>query len=116
MKIHELKSWNDYFEDVINYSKGFELRQNDRGFVSGDYLLLKEWDTEISGGVATGREALCRVDSLLSAHEAPGLTEGYCIMGITFIEMACDDYDEAYLDRKPDPFLAGVNERPGTLV
>lgn len=43
-KTHELKTWVQYFKDIVYGGKNFELRKNDRGFMVGDTLLLKEWD------------------------------------------------------------------------
>ena len=48
MKIHELKIWPIYFEAVSNGSKTFEVRKNDRNYLEGDRVILREWnpDTE----------------------------------------------------------------------
>lgn len=42
--IHELKIWPIYYCRVANGTKTFEVRDNDRGFQSGDTVILKEWD------------------------------------------------------------------------
>lgn len=39
---HELKIKSQYFERVLNGSKTFEVRFNDRGFQAGDRVLLRE--------------------------------------------------------------------------
>ena len=44
MKIHELKSWPQFFTRVISGEKTFELRVNDRDFKLGDFLFLREYD------------------------------------------------------------------------
>lgn len=44
--IHELKIDNIYFEDILNNSKKFEIRNNDRGFSVGDIVILKEIDSK----------------------------------------------------------------------
>lgn len=50
MKTHELKTWPAYFEAVASGLKTFEIRNNDRGFLAGDRLILKEYaDGEYSG-------------------------------------------------------------------
>jgi len=41
---HELKIWPQYFNRVLDGSKTFEVRKNDRGFQFGDSVILKEWD------------------------------------------------------------------------
>ena len=41
---HELKIWPQWYCRVADGSKTFELRDNDRGFQSGDTVVLKEWD------------------------------------------------------------------------
>lgn len=43
MKIHELKILPEYFEKVLDGSKTFELRKDDRGFNVGDVLILREY-------------------------------------------------------------------------
>ena len=44
--IHELKTWPAYFERVVDGSKTFEVRKDDRGYQSGDELVLREWDPD----------------------------------------------------------------------
>lgn len=44
--VHELKCHPKYFERVLNGSKPFEIRKNDRDFQVGDVILLKEYDPE----------------------------------------------------------------------
>jgi hypothetical protein len=43
-RVHELKCWPVYFQDVRAGRKNFEVRENDRGFRVGDVLRLREWD------------------------------------------------------------------------
>lgn len=40
---HELKIWPQYFERVKDGSKTFEVRNNDRGFQTGDEVVLREY-------------------------------------------------------------------------
>ncbi len=44
MKTHELKLHPEYFDYVLNRTKTFEVRVNDRKFCYGDTVVLKEWD------------------------------------------------------------------------
>jgi ASC-1-like (ASCH) protein len=40
---HDLKILPQYFEEVYNGNKTFEIRKNDRDFKVGDILMLREW-------------------------------------------------------------------------
>ncbi len=42
--IHELKTWSKFFNLIKSGDKPFELRKNDRGFLTGHELLLKEYN------------------------------------------------------------------------
>lgn len=41
---HTLKIHPQYYARVADGSKTFEVRENDRGFQSGDTITLQEWD------------------------------------------------------------------------
>lgn len=60
--IHELKIYNEYFEDVLTGVKSFEIRKNDRNFNVGDLLALNEFD----GVTYTGRCCLVSVDYIMN--------------------------------------------------
>ena len=53
-KEHELKSWEEFFQDVVDDIKTFEIRKNDRKFKVGDLLVLREFVPCAQCG-ATGR-------------------------------------------------------------
>jgi hypothetical protein len=51
MKVHELKTWPEYFKAIKKGEKTFELRKNDRDFEKGDILVLREFiPCKICGG------------------------------------------------------------------
>lgn len=80
MKIHELKTWQEYFVAVSAGIKNFEIRKNDRNYEPYDELLLKEWDHKKEE--YTGRILHRRIDYILHGGQF-GVEEGYCIMEIS---------------------------------
>ena len=81
MKVHELKVWRLFYPWILNGSKKFELRINDRDFKEYDVLHLREYDDTKKR--YTGRECFCKVGFVLHGHHSGfGLQEGYCIMTI----------------------------------
>jgi len=58
MTAHDLKTWPAPFRSVLSGKKLAEVRRDDRGFMPGDILNLREWDPvtkEYSGRVVTVR-------------------------------------------------------------
>jgi hypothetical protein len=95
-EIHDLKSWPEYFKDVVRGLKTVELRQNDRGYQEGDLLCLREWQPAppISSGVSpawggryTGRLVLVKVTHILvgSGPIETALPEGWIAMSISLL-------------------------------
>jgi hypothetical protein len=57
--IHELKIWPTFYSRVKSGVKTFEVRKNDRGFQSGDTVILKEFDPSVGmSGAYTESEPL----------------------------------------------------------
>lgn len=83
VQTHELKTWPDYFEAVLDRSKTFEVRLDDRGFVESDVVRLREWNPDTEE--YTGREIQKRV-TYIYRGEAGGLQEGYVVMGLTDVD------------------------------
>lgn len=77
---HELKTWPQYFEQVINGNKKFELRQDDRNYKVGHHLILKEFDK--NQNKYTGREHTVLITYILRDAPNFGLKHGYCLMSI----------------------------------
>jgi len=86
---HKLKILPQYFKEVVNGNKTFEIRINGRGFKVGDTLILQEYsllklDTaviEYNLGTYTGQEITKEVTYILEGGQY-GLEEGYCILGL----------------------------------
>lgn len=43
IQVHDLKIWPIFFEAIVNRTKTFEYRLNDRNFKVGDHVNLREW-------------------------------------------------------------------------
>lgn len=79
MAVHYLKIRRVFFNKIVDGSKRFEIRKDDRGFKEGDCLILQE----VREGSYTGNQICVFVSYIL--YDAPfyGLKEGYCIMSIS---------------------------------
>ena len=53
MKVHEVKTWPEYFDAQVEGDKGFEYRLNDRDYEVGDILYSCEFEpkTQIFSGL-----------------------------------------------------------------
>lgn len=80
MKIHELKTWIEYFNLVRIGAKNFEVRKYDRDFKEGDELLLKEWDNEKQE--FTGRILHRKIDYILIGGQF-GIEEDFIVMAMS---------------------------------
>lgn len=82
---HELKTWPRYFERLLDGTKTFEVRKNDRGFKVGDVLWLREW--EPGGRGFTGRCLLKQVTLVYGDNDDEALVgqhlkEGTVVMAL----------------------------------
>lgn len=80
MKTHELKCWPPFWRDVVDGTKRFEIRKDDRSYDVGDVLVLNEFVRDPIGGRYTGASVRVRVVYLLSGGF--GLESGYVALGI----------------------------------
>lgn len=80
-RIHELKTWPEHYSQVRDGIKQFELRKNDRGYVEGDLLILREWNLTFHD--YTGY-ALCAVVTCVVRGE--WLADGYVALGIRVLQ------------------------------
>lgn len=79
--VHELKTWTEFLDDVLDEKKTFEIRVNDRDFAVGDMLWLRGWDR--AANAYTGKSARVLVTYLFQDERfLPSLT---CVMGIRLL-------------------------------
>lgn len=78
--IHHLKIWPEFYQRVLDGSKRFEVRRNDRHFQCGDVVVLNEynpkyqnqgrlWGDQITTGIYTGRAIQATVGFVLSIDD-----------------------------------------------
>jgi hypothetical protein len=80
---HALKTWPEYYKQVAEGKKNFEIRKMDRPFKVGEKIILQEWDNV--NNCYTGRETEKRIDYILEGGMF-GLMEDYCCMSLSDIE------------------------------
>lgn len=73
MTTHELKTWPEFYQALLEGRKRHEVRVDDRGFQVGDRLRLIEWDPELE--TPTGRVMDCNVTYLMRGGDCPGLEQ-----------------------------------------
>ncbi|KQT89319.1 hypothetical protein ASG49_16185 [Marmoricola sp. Leaf446] len=84
-RIHEVKSWSEFFRPIAAGERSHELRRNDRDYQVGDFLILREYDPKL--GHYTGSVCEALVTSMTS-RERPcavsdeGLHPDFCILSI----------------------------------
>lgn len=78
-RVHDLKTWPEFFQAIVNGDKTFEVRKDDRGYRAGDYLRLKEWHPRSQ--TYSGREMVVEVTYLL-CDPLFGITREHVCMAI----------------------------------
>lgn len=79
---HVLKIDPIHFEAVVNNSKRFEIRKNDRDFKIKDTLILKEWT---KGNGYSGISCGVSVIYILKGSDFKALSNEYCVLGIDLL-------------------------------
>ena len=86
MRRIEKKTWPEYFQDVLDSKKNFDLRLNDFDCEVGDILVFKEYDPEKKE--YTGREVEKEIGYILKTNENDFWKKedvdkyGYIVMGL----------------------------------
>lgn len=74
---HKIKVLPKYFKDLLNQTKTFEVRKNDRDYKVNDILILKEWDKKRGyTGESTRRKISYALDN------SDYCKEGFIILGL----------------------------------
>lgn len=80
--LHAIKSWPQFYAELLAGRKLFEVRKNDRDYRPRDYLLLREYDP--AEYTFTGRSSWWQIVYLTKDH--PGIRRGYIVMSIVPVD------------------------------
>jgi hypothetical protein len=88
MTTHDLKCWPGYFEALMDGSKTFEVRRDDRKFAVGDELLLREWNPDIEqySGRQLKRHVTCIMHGMGNVGvigPCRGISLGFVVLGLS---------------------------------
>lgn len=88
MNVHTLKSWPQFFDPIIAGVRTHELRRNDRRFVVGDLLDLREFDPDAL--TYSGRSVQATITSITSTVEPcavsdEALNPDFCILSVRLV-------------------------------
>jgi len=83
---HALKTWSIYYQSLVDGSKTFEIRKDDRPFNIGDTFLAQEYN--FSTKEYTGSEEPFEITYILREAVGFGLIKGFVILGIKPIKQS----------------------------
>ena len=83
--IHKLKILPEYFIDIVEGRKTFEVRKNDRDYKVGDILILHNYYPDIDFYDINGAYIECIVSYIIDLTEI-GI-KGYVAMGIKEVKI-----------------------------
>ena len=75
MTTHELKCWPDFFQALLTRRKTFEVRKDDRGYLPGDILILREYNPTTES--FTGRSLEREITYISALESVPGIEDGH---------------------------------------
>ncbi len=98
MMIHAKKILPEYFSDVLDGLKKFEVRKDDCNYKVGDQLALNEW----ADGNYTGRSVLVQITYRLDLDDFLGTKDNWVVLGFEPILI------EKQINIEEFPFSASV--------
>lgn len=97
VQTHDVKCWPQYFERVLDGSKTFEVRKDDRGYREGDELILREYDRDKG---YTGRLVTATVGYVLRDYcAAISDFEGHVVFSLHRVQRRCTEVAEDTFSR-----------------
>lgn len=84
MKTIYLKTWPVFYQMMLDGTKTFDLRKDDRDFQAGDLVVQQEYEPETK--TYTGREMTVGAGRVFRNMSVPGLEDGYCIIQCVILD------------------------------
>lgn len=81
---HVKKIQSEYFWDILNNNKRFEIRKNDCNYQVGDIVKLVEYNSDKQ--VETNSYIVVKITYILKDIPQYGLDKDYCIFGFIICE------------------------------
>lgn len=95
---HDVKCWPVYFARVLDGSKTFEIRKDDRGYQQGDRLILREYDPDTT--TYTGRLVLAEIGYVLRDYcAAISDLAGHVVFSLHRVQRVCTEVAEDKFSR-----------------
>lgn len=105
---HELKINPKFIQRILDGTKTFEIRKNDRDYQVGDTLIMRAYDEQIGWpdhGVYD--TVVAKVVYFTTAYQQ----EGYCVLGIQVINTG-DENESTTTDNGSREFVMGYHTGP----
>ena len=89
-RVHQVKSWMQFWDAINDMRKTHDLRKNDRDYRVGDYMSLVRWDQ--FSGRATGEDQLVKITFITDnkvpcAFSSSALHRDYSILSIQRVHL-----------------------------
>lgn len=78
-KVHHIKLYEDFADDVLNGRKNFEIRENDRGYQTGDKV---KFTVVYHSGLTYNHKLNDRIYEITYVLSGWGLKDNYVVFGI----------------------------------
>jgi len=83
-KIHDVKVWDRFWNNLTPEQKNFELRKLDRDYQENDYLRLNFYSEQLQEIVKTEKPKVAKIQYILKDAEIFGLQKDYGILALKF--------------------------------
>lgn len=82
MKTHNIKLNIEFYDDVLSGRKPFEIRENDRGYQTGDHIKFIPYDSKICPSLKPNHPIADKEYEITYVLNGWGLKNGYVVFGI----------------------------------